>query len=133
RAALPWLKDAGGSSVINVSSTFGHKPTAMLSHYAASKAALEHLTRCWALELAADGIRVNAVSSGPVNTDFMANQMHLPQEQIEIIQAQEQKNIPLGRRGNPEEVAEWIVSLALPSSAWITGQVVSVDGGLSVT
>ena len=66
KAALPYLKEAKGT-IINVSSTYGHKPIAGLSHYAASKAALEHLTRCWALELAPYGIRVNAVAAGPTN------------------------------------------------------------------
>jgi len=64
RAALPHLKATQGT-IINISSTFGHRPAAGLSHYAASKAALEHLTRCWALELAPLGIRVNAVAAGP--------------------------------------------------------------------
>ena len=62
-AALPHLAATRGT-IVNVSSTFGHRPAAGLSHYAASKAALEHLTRCWALELAAQGIRVNAVAPG---------------------------------------------------------------------
>src|SRR3546814_13682605 len=61
-AALPHLVASKGS-IVNVSSTFGHKPAAGLSHYAASKAALDHLTRCWALELAPPGVRVNAVAS----------------------------------------------------------------------
>jgi NAD(P)-dependent dehydrogenase (short-subunit alcohol dehydrogenase family) len=61
-AALPHLTMAKGT-IINVSSTFGHRPVAGLSHYAASKAALEHLTRCWALELAPQGVRVNAVAN----------------------------------------------------------------------
>ena len=66
-AALPYLASAKGT-IINVSSTFGHKPVAGLSHYAASKAALEHLTRCWALELAPQGVRVNAIAAGPTET-----------------------------------------------------------------
>lgn len=64
KAALPHLARSHGS-IINVSSTYGSKPAAGLSHYAASKAAVEHLTRCWALELASTGIRVNAIASGP--------------------------------------------------------------------
>jgi NAD(P)-dependent dehydrogenase (short-subunit alcohol dehydrogenase family) len=66
-AALPHLAETQGT-IVNVSSTFGHKPGAGLSHYAASKAALEHLTRCWALELAPRGIRVNAVAAGPTES-----------------------------------------------------------------
>lgn len=75
-AALPHLKQSGGN-IVNVSSTFGHKAAEALSHYAASKAALEHLTRCWALELAHDGIRVNAVAAGPTESDFLSERMRL--------------------------------------------------------
>ncbi|WP_368643993.1 SDR family NAD(P)-dependent oxidoreductase [Castellaniella ginsengisoli] len=132
RAALPHLKAAGGT-IINISSTFGHKASAGLSHYAASKAALEHMTRCWALELAADGIRVNAVAAGPTETRFLEERMKLTPEQIETVKADERARIPMGRRGEPEDVAPWIVSLAAPEAAWVTGQVLCIDGGLDVT
>jgi len=130
-AALPHLKETRGA-IVNVSSTFGHKAGGMLSHYAGSKAALEHMTRCWALELAADGIRVNAIAAGPTETDFLAERMHLTPEQIEEVKAQERASIPLGRRGVPEDVASWIVSIAGTDGAWITGQVLAVDGGLNI-
>ncbi|WP_368647300.1 SDR family NAD(P)-dependent oxidoreductase [Castellaniella ginsengisoli] len=132
RAALPHLKAAVGT-IINISSTFGHKASAGLSHYAASKAALEHMTRCWALELAADGIRVNAVAAGPTETRFLEERMKLTPEQIETVKADERARIPMGRRGEPEDVAPWIVSLAAPGAAWVTGQVLCIDGGLDVT
>lgn len=132
RAALPHLKAAGGT-IINISSTFGHKAAAGLSHYAASKAALEHMTRCWALELAAAGIRVNAVAAGPTETRFLEERMKLTPEQIETVKADERARIPMGRRGEPEDVAPWIVSLAAPGAAWVTGQVLCIDGGLDVT
>jgi NAD(P)-dependent dehydrogenase (short-subunit alcohol dehydrogenase family) len=130
-AALPHLKASRGA-IVNVSSTFGHKAAAMLSHYAASKAALEHLTRCWALELAADGIRVNAVAAGPTETDFLVERMGLTGEQADEVKRQERERIPLGRRGSPDDVAKWIVSLSSPSADWITGQVLAVDGGLNI-
>ncbi|KAB0623052.1 SDR family NAD(P)-dependent oxidoreductase [Castellaniella defragrans] len=132
RAALPHLKASAGA-IVNVSSTFGHKAAAGLSHYAASKAALEHMTRCWALELAADGIRVNAVAAGPTETRFLQERMQLTPARIEAVKAEERARIPLGRRGEPEDIAPWIVSLAAPGAAWITGQVLCVDGGLDVT
>lgn len=132
RAALPHLKASGGS-IINVSSTFGHKAAPGLSHYAASKAALEHMTRCWALEFAADGIRVNAVAAGPTETRFLEDRMQLTPEQIEAVKADERARIPMGRRGEPEDIASWIVSLAAPGSVWITGQILRVDGGLAIT
>lgn len=129
RAALPHLRLARGA-VINVSSTYGHKAAAFSSHYAASKAALEHLTRCWALELAPDRIRVNAVAPGPTETPILA-QSGLPAAAVEAIKRQEADLNPLGRRGTAEEVAAWIVALANPAATWITGQVISIDGGLS--
>lgn len=131
-AALPYLKQSTGS-IVNVTSTFGHKAAEALSHYAASKAALEHMTKCWALELARDGIRVNAVAAGPTESNFLSERMKLSAEQIENIKAGERARIPLGRRGHPKDVAGWIVALASRDAAWITGQVFTVDGGLSVT
>jgi NAD(P)-dependent dehydrogenase (short-subunit alcohol dehydrogenase family) len=131
-AALPYLKASRGN-IVNVSSTFGHKAAAALSHYGASKAALEYMTRSWALELAGQGIRVNAVAAGPTETEFLRERMGLSDEEVAAVKAQERSRIPLGRRGLPEEVAAWIVELASESGAWITGQVITVDGGLSVT
>jgi NAD(P)-dependent dehydrogenase (short-subunit alcohol dehydrogenase family) len=132
REALPYLKESKGT-VINISSTFGHKPAAGIGHYAASKAALEHLTRCWALELAPDNIRVNGIAPGPAETAALEGMMGLTKEQAEAIREEERKKIPLGRRGRPDEVARWIGILADPASEWVTGQIISVDGGLNIT
>lgn len=131
RAALPHLAAAKGA-IINVSSTFGHKAAAGLSHYAASKAALEHLTRCWALELAPRGIRVNAIAAGPTESAALTGMMGLSPEQAEAVRTQEREQIPLKRRGEPDDVARWIVQLADPASQWVTGQVIAIDGGLSI-
>jgi NAD(P)-dependent dehydrogenase (short-subunit alcohol dehydrogenase family) len=90
------------------------------------------MTRCWALELADQRIHVNAVAAGPTETDFIRERMGLSDEKAETVKAQECSRIPLGRRGLPEEVATWIVALASDSGAWITGQVITVDGGLSI-
>lgn len=131
-AAVPHLSATRGT-IINVSSTFGHKPAAGLSHYAASKAALEHLTRCWALELAPLGIRVNAVAAGPTESGALTGMMRLTSEQAAAVKEQERARIPLGRRGIPEDVAEWIVRLAGSAADWTTGQVIAIDGGLGLT
>lgn len=131
-AAVPHLSATRGT-IINVSSTFGHKPAAGLSHYAASKAALEHLTRCWALELAPLGIRVNAVAAGPTESGALTGMMRLTSEQAAALKEQERARIPLGRRGIPEDVAEWIVRLAGSAADWTTGQVIAIDGGLGLT
>ncbi|MDF2997614.1 MAG: glucose 1-dehydrogenase [Xanthobacteraceae bacterium] len=127
-AALQHLAAARGS-IVNVSSTLAQRPTPGFADYAASKAALEQLTRCWALELAPKGIRVNAVASGPVETAFLRERMGLSEEAAEAVKAEERSTIPLGRRGEPDDVASWIVALAMPSAGWITGQVLGVDGG----
>lgn len=131
RAALPHLRTTRGT-IVNVSSTYGHRPVAGVAHYAASKSALEQLTRCWALELAPDGIRVNAVAPGPTESEALAA-AGLPEPTIEQIKREESARIPLGRRGEPDEVAAWIVRLAAPHTAWLTGQVLAVDGGLGLT
>lgn len=131
-AARPHLAQSKGA-IINISSTFGHKATANLSHYAASKAALEHLTRCWALELASQGIRVNAIAAGPTESNALTGMMGLSPEAAAAIEAQERDHIPLKRRGVPDDLARWIVALAGPHSEWVTGQVIAVDGGLSAT
>jgi len=130
-AALPYLQASRGL-IVNLSSTFGQKAGAMLSHYAASKAALEHLTRCWALELAPRGIRVNAVAAGPTETAFLTERMGLSAEQADAVKADEATRIPLGRRAEPDDVARAVVALAGAMGNWITGQVLTVDGGLTI-
>lgn len=131
-AALPYLAASRGS-IVNVSSTFGQKAAAGLSHYAASKAALDHLTRCWALELAPHRVRVNAVAAGPTESGALTGMMGLSAEQAEAVKERERAQIPLKRRGIPEEVARWIVALADPAAEWVTGQVITVDGGLGIS
>jgi NAD(P)-dependent dehydrogenase (short-subunit alcohol dehydrogenase family) len=131
RAALPYLREVHGS-IVNVSSTFGHRPLPGGSHYAASKSAIEMLTRSWALELAGDNVRVNAVAPGPTESEALAA-AGLPEEVVEKIKQDEAAQIPLGRRGKPEEIADWIVHLADPASTWLTGQILTVDGGLELT
>ncbi|MGK9237092.1 SDR family oxidoreductase [Inquilinus limosus] len=131
KAALPHLRKTRGS-IVNLSSTLARKPIAGFSAYAASKAALEQLTRVWAMELAPDHIRVNAVASGPVESDFLRERMGFSDDQIAAIKAKEVEMIPLRRRGVPEDVARWVVALADPGADWITGQVLGVDGGFSL-
>ncbi len=131
QAALPHLRRSRGS-IVNISSTYGHRPLPGAAHYAASKAALEQLTRTWAVELAADGIRVNAVAPGPTESQALAA-AGLPETAIEHIKQQETSRIPLGRRGEPHEVATWILRLADPATTWLTGQVLTLDGGLELT
>lgn len=128
-AALPLLRKARGS-VVNVSSTYGSVPGAGVSAYAASKAALEHLTRSWAKELGPE-VRVNAVAPGPTDTGVL-QRSGLSDEEAAAVQAREAERIPLRRHGRPEEVASWIVALTRPEAAWVTGQILGVDGGFGL-
>ncbi|MEA1676025.1 SDR family oxidoreductase [Nitrospirillum sp. BR 11163] len=131
RAALPHLRETRGA-IINLSSTLARKPVAGFSAYAASKAALEQMTRTWALELAPLGIRVNAIAPGPVESDFLRDRMGFSEEEIAVIKAKEVEMIPLGRRGVPEDVAHWVMTLAAPGAGWVTGQILGVDGGFGL-
>ncbi|MEU7630373.1 SDR family oxidoreductase [Nocardia sp. NPDC049220] len=130
-AALPYLRQTRGT-IVNISSTYGHRPLPGAGHYAASKAALEHLTRCWAIELASDGIRVNAVAPGPTESEALSA-AGLPDSTVRQIKQDESSRIPLGRRGEADEVAAWILRLADPGTTWLTGQVITIDGGLELT
>jgi len=130
QAALPWLRETRGC-VVNVSSTFGHRPSPGSAHYGAAKSALEHLTRTWALELAPHGIRVNAVAPGPTESEALTA-AGLSHDEAETVKAQQRTIIPLGRRGETQEIAGWIVQLTSPGSSWVTGQVITIDGGLEL-
>jgi NAD(P)-dependent dehydrogenase (short-subunit alcohol dehydrogenase family) len=128
---LPLLRSPGGAVVL-VSSRGGHNPGPDASLYGASKAAVHSFTRSWAAELAPRGVRVNAVAPGFVRTEaYAAN--GLSPEQVEGLFAGVTATVPLGRIGEPEDVAQWIVRLAEPANELVTGQVITVDGGLDIT
>jgi NAD(P)-dependent dehydrogenase (short-subunit alcohol dehydrogenase family) len=94
--------------------------------YAASKHAVEGLTKCAALEAAASGIRVNAVAPGPTDTGMLDRFTGTPERKAALASA-----VPLGRAGMPEEIARAIVFLASDAASFVTGQIVSADGGKS--
>jgi NAD(P)-dependent dehydrogenase (short-subunit alcohol dehydrogenase family) len=131
QSALPLLKAARGS-IINISSAVGGKAAPNLSHYAATKAAVESLTRSWALELASSGVRVNAIAPGPTDTGAL-ERAGLPPEAMADLKDQLASSVPLARMASAEEVAHWIVALADPQVTWVTGQTVGIDGGMSLT
>ncbi|MEU9976352.1 SDR family oxidoreductase [Streptomyces sp. NPDC051014] len=128
--ALPHLRETSGT-ILNLSSTYGHRPMAGGAHYAATKAAVEQLTRSWALELAAEGVRVNSIAPGPTRTDVMLH-AGLSPEAADDMYAYERERIPTHRIADAEEVAHWVLRLAEPAGRHATGQVITVDGGLEL-
>lgn len=130
QAALPALRASKGA-VVNMSSAVGHKPAPNGSHYAATKAAIESLTRSWALELAPFGVRVNAIAPGPTETTGFAK-LAPSAEMLPIIKNEFLKQVPLARMASPAEIARWVVALADPSNTWMTGEILAIDGGMSL-
>jgi NAD(P)-dependent dehydrogenase (short-subunit alcohol dehydrogenase family) len=127
QAAAPLMREAGGGAIVNITSISGHRASTLRVAYGTSKAALAHLTKQQAAELASLGIRVNAVAPGPVDT-AMAKAVHTP-----AIRADYHDAIPLNRYGLESELAEVIFFLCSERASYITGQVLSVDGGFEST
>jgi NAD(P)-dependent dehydrogenase (short-subunit alcohol dehydrogenase family) len=129
-AALPHLlEQEGDRSIVNVGSTLAHKVTPGIAAYAAAKGGLASLTRSLAVEYGPDGIRANAVMPGIVRTPLA----HTDRPDFAERQDAYALDYPIGRLGEPEDVAAAIAWLASPRAAWVTGTIVNVDGGLSAT
>ena len=126
---LPVLKD--GASVINLSSINAYTGMPNTAVYAASKAALNSLTRTAAYELAPRHIRVNAVNPGPVNTAIFGK-LGLPDDAIKEFATAMQNRIPLKRFGEPEDIANLVAFLASDESSFITGAEYNIDGGANL-
>lgn len=125
-----FLKNKRGS-IVNVSSTLGKKPTGDTSAYSASKAAMINWTKSLALELGPLGIRVNCVCPGLVDTPI--HEFHsLPADAKKEILRRLKDIQPLNRIGQPQEIAESIYFLASEKSAWTTGAILDVDGGINL-
>ena len=126
RAALPYLLKSDAGRIVNISSTEGFGATPYVSPYTAAKHGVIGLTRSLALELGPQGITVNCVCPGPINT----NMTSMIDEKDKMIFAK--RRVGLKRYGEPEEVAHATLSLCLPASSFINGVSLRVDGGLSI-
>jgi NAD(P)-dependent dehydrogenase (short-subunit alcohol dehydrogenase family) len=138
RAATPLLIAARqaattpAATVVNVSSVTGLRAFPGVLAYCVSKSGMDQLTRCAALELAPHGIRVNAVNPGVVVTN-LHRRSGVNEENYAAFLERSKQTHPLGRPGEPDEIAELIVFLASDRAGWITGETISIDGGRHLT
>jgi 3-oxoacyl-[acyl-carrier protein] reductase len=125
RAALPHLRQSASPRIVNIASTEALGATALDSAYCAAKSAVTGLTRALAVELGKEGITVNCICPGPIDTGMTAN---VPDGDKELYA---KRRTALRRYGRPEEVAHITVSLCQPGASYITGATIPVDGGLT--
>jgi NAD(P)-dependent dehydrogenase (short-subunit alcohol dehydrogenase family) len=131
RQAASALAERQGA-VVNVSSVAGARAFPNLAAYCVSKAAVDQLTRCAALDFAPRGVRVNAVNPGVVVTN-LHRRGGMDETRYAAFLAHSKTTHPLGRPGTPEEIADLIAFLVSPSAAWMTGETISIDGGRHLT
>ena len=134
RAAGAIMEGQESGCIVNVSSINGQNPAVLVAAYNVAKAGVIMLTRTLALELAAYGVRVNAICPGPVYTDFNKSVMDQRRQSLNIpldeMVERIRKAVPLGRWGEPEDIAQAVAFLCSPAASWITGEVLRVSGGL---
>jgi NAD(P)-dependent dehydrogenase (short-subunit alcohol dehydrogenase family) len=118
------MQPQGSGSIINISSTYGHEGGAGASVYVGSKHAVEGMTKSAALEAASSGVRINAVAPGPIETGMLNRFTGTAERKAALL-----KTVPLGRVGDPADIARAAVFLASEKASFITGQILTVDGG----
>ena len=131
RTALPHLVASKGT-VVNVSSVNGLRSFPGVLAYCVSKAAVDHLTRCAAIELAPLGVRINAVNPGVTVTNLHRRSGMDEARYAEFLERSKTTH-PLGRPGTPDDVAALILFLASSEAAWMTGETIPIDGGRHLT
>jgi NAD(P)-dependent dehydrogenase (short-subunit alcohol dehydrogenase family) len=120
------MQAKGRGSIVNISSTYGHEGAAGASVYVASKHAVEGMTKSAALEAASSGVRVNAVAPGPIETGMLDRFTRTADRKAALV-----KTVPLGRVGEPNEIARAVVFLGSDDASFVTGQILNADGGKS--
>ncbi len=130
--AIPRMRERGGGAIVNIASVHSFATLGERIAYVTSKTALLGMTRGMALNHAAEGIRVNVVCPGPIDTPMLRRSWEtmFPDADGAAVLAEQGKKLPLGRLGRPEDIAEAVAFLVGPRSAWITGIDIKVDGGL---
>ena len=130
KAAITLMKESGGGSIVTTGSELAFVGAANIAAYSASKAGVVHLTRCMARDHGEDGIRVNCVCPGPIDTPMLQNSVAGAPDPAAARRGAENSTI-LGRLGRPEEIANMVHFLSSDEASYITGAAMLVDGGVT--
>ena len=127
RAFIPLMKENGGGAIVNIGSTQGYEGGPGAALYCASKGGVHQLTRCMAIDHAKDGVRVNCIAPGAIDTPMLARE--LSEHEDPEGAARHARDVPLGRIANPSEIAAVACFLLSREASYMTGSIVTVDGG----